>query len=104
MATIQPSSKDGLDITVEGPDEHPPAILHDMFEEVMKTGIWKRNFASRNNERPHSDMLQQEDNENSPPPRVLDRIPDTGIFNINNSGSVEGNYNGSNVIQVVYAL
>ncbi|TKY44606.1 Plasma membrane ATPase 4 [Spatholobus suberectus] len=35
------ASKGSLDVTVEGPEQHPAFALFYMFEEVERTGIWK---------------------------------------------------------------
>jgi len=101
IVTIQPSSKVGLDITVEGPTKHHTGALHYMFEEVMETGIWKPTICSHcaKIERLHSDMLRQvtsEYNANLQPPNG--RIPNKVIL-VDNSGLIIGDNNGNILIQ-----
>ncbi|GAU48123.1 hypothetical protein TSUD_141450 [Trifolium subterraneum] len=105
IVRIQQSSEVGFDITVQGPVQHPSRALHSMFNEVMKTGIWKPTKC------PHcasmdvgddSDMQSEiEDCDDFLPPRVYDLSQNVKSI-ISNNGAVRGNYNGNLYVNKIY--
>lgn len=95
MANIG-SSNGNLDITVEGPEKHPPFSLSYVFDQVITTGIWKPTMC------PHCDHIRrgkifwQSDSENSDGvPMAMRRGSRQNVSSIANGGWFEGNGNGN---------
>jgi hypothetical protein len=103
IVRIQLSSEVGLDITVQGPVQHPSRALHSMFLDVMKTGIWKpTKFCATIDVGDDSDMQSEyEDCDDFLPRRVYGLSQNVKSI-IANSGAVRGNNNGNLYVNRIY--
>ncbi|XP_012574774.1 uncharacterized protein [Cicer arietinum] len=106
VVRIQPSNEIGLDITIEGPIQHPSAALHYMFHEVMKTGIWKPTICPHcaSIKRKESDELleSEEDSEEDFPPQGFYGPKLNFGSIIANGGAVRGNNNGNLIVKKLF--
>jgi len=87
-----------LDITVEGPEQHPVSALLYMFDEVNRSGIWKPSMCRHcyNIGKKHNRMFWQSDSEDSDgvplPPHLGSQ---KNAASIANDGRFRGHGNGS---------
>ncbi|WVZ15913.1 hypothetical protein V8G54_013479 [Vigna mungo] len=93
------ASHGNLDITVEGPDKHPASGLRYMFDEAMRTQIWKPTLCPHcaTIQKQRSTMISQSDSDDSESVPVA-RSHDGGQKNsrrVYNGGKFNGNGNGN---------
>lgn len=102
-------SNNALDFTVDGPIQHPSSDLLYMFEQVLKTGVWKPMAC------PHcatiqsqsSDISRQsesEDNDSIPLARLLRGPKQDARSVIANDGVIRGNNNGNLIVIIKDSL
>ncbi|XP_058763251.1 uncharacterized protein LOC131636659 [Vicia villosa] len=90
-------------VTVEGPSHHPIGALHNMFEQVMKTEIWKPTMLCPNLSNIERQLLRRQQPEREdgdvgfPPPRGHGGKSKRAVV-IDSGGSVIGNGNCNVVI------
>ncbi|WVZ15920.1 hypothetical protein V8G54_013486 [Vigna mungo] len=90
-------SNGNLDITVEGPDQHPASGLRYLFDEAMRTQIWKPTLCPHcaNIQKQRSTMISQSDSDDSNSVPVTWRPGSSKKkVTMNNSGLFNGNENG----------
>ncbi|CAL5186450.1 unnamed protein product [Lathyrus oleraceus] len=104
IVRIQVSSEVGLDISVHGPAQHPARALNSMFNDVMKTGIWKLTKCSHcaSMVRDHCDS-ESEDSDDSLPLHVYHGKKYSQSV-IDNGGVVNGNNNGNMHVEKFYYI
>jgi hypothetical protein len=103
IVRIQLSSEVGLDITVQGPVQHPSRALHSMFLDVMKTGIWKpTKFCATIDVGDDSDMQSESEDCDDFLPRRVYGLSQNVKSIIANSGAVRGNNNGNLYVNRIY--
>ncbi|XP_047158660.1 uncharacterized protein LOC124829239 [Vigna umbellata] len=90
------ASNGNLDITVEGPDQHPPLGLRYLFGEALRTRMWKPSMCPHCYHKLRGKMFWQSDSEESdsvsmPLPRATPR----NARGVSNGGRFKGNGNGN---------
>ncbi|KAK7364015.1 hypothetical protein VNO80_12336 [Phaseolus coccineus] len=88
-----------LDVTVEGPEQHPALGLRYLFEEAMRSKIWKPTLCPHcaNIQKPRSMMTWQSDSDDSESVPVARRHggSQNNLRKVNNGGRFNGNGNGN---------
>ncbi|KAK7364014.1 hypothetical protein VNO80_12334 [Phaseolus coccineus] len=88
-----------LDVTVEGPDKHPAFGLRYLFEEAMRSKIWKPTLCPHcaNIQKQRSMMTWQSDSDDSESVPVARRHggSQNNLRTVNNGGRFNGNDNGN---------
>ncbi|BAU02897.1 hypothetical protein VIGAN_11249300, partial [Vigna angularis var. angularis] len=90
--------KGNLEVTVEGPDQHPAFGLRYLFDEAMRTKIWKPTLCPHcaNIQKQRSTMISQSDSDDSESVPVARRHGGSqkNLRLVDNGGRFNGNGNG----------
>ena len=88
-----------LDVTVEGPEQHPAFGLRYLFQETMRSKIWKRTLCPHcaNIQKQRSMMTSQSDSDDSESVPVARRHggSQNNLRTVDNYGRFNGNGNGN---------